>query len=55
MHEKFLYSKFFWSVFSLIRTEYGEIQSILIFYYYYYYYYYLFIYHYFTLTIVILQ
>ena len=36
MHEKLLYSEFFWSVFSRIRAEYGEIQSILIFYYYYY-------------------
>ena len=28
LREKCLYSEFFWSVFSRIRTEYGEIQSI---------------------------
>ena len=28
LREKCMYSKFFWSVFSRIRTEYGEIRSI---------------------------
>ena len=28
MREKCLYCEFFWSVFSRIRTEYGEMQSI---------------------------
>ena len=31
MCEKCLYSKFFWFVFSRIRTEYGEIRSISVF------------------------
>ena len=28
LREKYLYSELFWSVFSLIRTEYGEILRI---------------------------
>ena len=28
LHEKCPYSEFFWSLFSCIRIEYGEIQSI---------------------------
>ena len=28
LREKYLYSKFFWSIFSCIRTEYGEIRNI---------------------------
>ena len=28
LQEKCLYSEFFWSVFSRIRTEYGKIRSI---------------------------
>ena len=31
LHEKCLYLEFFWSVFSRIRTEYGEILSMFVF------------------------